>query len=519
MSKSIDEFEPYSIEQNGIIYEVEPQYTTVVDHYGSDGSVELSHEESAGYSTIVGYSGQSSHLDFTFAEPQDEIDIDIDEEIQSIAINFSNLKNAFFSSSHQINYDVLLNCDALETVELLKIFLNTNSQIVGKINFQGIDNSILVKLLAKTCEKFNKSASFSEQIPKRNVITDKSVEVEIDNIIQDIQLQLLAKKEKLEETKIKIDEDNIKDANETREEIENIDTESYKKQIEELKKQIPKKIKEQFKHLSIEEIMAKYNGKISELINLVEKIESEKQLLVAQLDVMAKGKVIDDINAEIDRTIDSTDLISNEIADFWTLANNSDNSRLGIIRTRKTESYPADGPRRVLNEEAICSSLLEFELSKKFGKPIDTERLEKYIISPDYDHIRLESEFLDETSDEISLQQKNEINMRKEKIKKLKEKAEKHPKQYNKPGIITLYSQKKDNRSNVIKQTQFKMEITQKELISLGLDPADFGWREIEKAKVDSGDIARASKEKGIKKSLISRIASVFSREKEGREK
>ena len=265
--------------------------------------------------------------------------------------------------------------------------------------------------------------------------------------------------------------------------------------------------------------MSKYDGKTNELLNLLDNIDSEKQLLLAQLDVIEKGKIIDTINDEIDRTINNTDLISNEIAEFWILANNSDNSRLGIIRTRRTESQTYDGPRRVFKEETICSSLLEFELSKRFGKPIDSERLEKYVRNPSLDHIRFESDFLDETSDEISLHQKNEINIRKEKIKRLKEKAEKHPKQYSKPGTITLYSQKKDDEGNVIRQTQFEMEITQRELISLGLDPADFEWKEIERAKVDSGDIARASKEKGVKKSLISRIAGIFSREKDEKEK
>ena len=172
MSKSIKEFEPYNIERYGMTYEIEPQYTTVVDHYGSDGSVELSHQESLGYSTIIGYSGQSHILDFSFANPKDEIDIELNEEIQDITINFSNLKYATFSGSHQVNYDVILNCGTLEMVEILKTFLNNNSQVVGNMNFQGIDNSILMKMLSKTCEsrrwrRYRKVGKSCKEIPFR----------------------------------------------------------------------------------------------------------------------------------------------------------------------------------------------------------------------------------------------------------------------------------------------------------------------------------------------------------------
>ena len=69
---------------------------------------------------------------------------------------YFNLKYATFNGSHQVNYDVVLNCGTLKIIEILKIFLNNNSQVIGNMNFQGIDNSILMKMLSKTCEKFKK---------------------------------------------------------------------------------------------------------------------------------------------------------------------------------------------------------------------------------------------------------------------------------------------------------------------------------------------------------------------------
>ena len=83
----------------------------------------------------------------------------------------------------------------------------------------------------------------------------------------------------------------------------------------------------------------------------------------------------------------------------------------------------------------------------------------------------------------------------------MQEKARKHPQIYDRLGSL------------------LGIEISQSELIKNGVEPDDWGWKEIERAKVDSGDIARASKEKGVRKSLISRIAGIFSREKDEKEK
>ena len=514
-----DDFEPYTIEQDGITYEIEPVYNAIVDSYGPGGSVEQSHRESAGYSNISGYSGIGSSLNFLFAKSHDEIDMTVGPEIKSITINFSNLYNTNFYGSHQIIFDAILNCKPREAVKALRYFLENNSKIIGSMVFKGIDNAHLEKAISKICNKYIKNYSFTKQ-SERIVEDSKNIEKEVDKLILDVQTQLMQEKEIIEDIKARVNNEDLDEIKQTKEELKQIDTEKYQKRIEDLQKQIPKKIREQYKFLSPEEIMLKYGEKIKFLFDTLDSINNEKQLLEAQLDVLAKEKLIDDVNEKFDNAIDSTDRISNEIADFWTLAHDTENSKIGIIKTEITDSDSFDGPpMSIIKTEERCASLLEFELSKRFGKPISSEVLEKRGVSPTRDCIITESTFLDETKDDLSLKQKNEINKRKTKIEGLKMRAKKHPAQYNKPGTITLYSQIKNDNGLVTERTEFEIGITQGELISMGLDPSDFGWKEIERPKVNSNDIAKASKEKGVKKSLIGRIARIFTKEKKDRDK
>lgn len=319
--------------------------------------------------------------------------------------------------------------------------------------------------------------------------------LELENQLKELKI-MLEKKEK------SIYKESLDEFDKTRECVENIDIESYQRELEILEKQIPKQLKKQYKNLSDEEIMSAYSSRLSNLRTMIDEVRESKQLFEKKSEIIRTEKVVDDISAGIDEKIDNVGNMANEIADFWDLVNKNKNTRFGVIKLIDiVNDIPID--HKLVLER--YSTLLEYELSKKFGRPFPYSAVKMdRRVSWDNDRLKYDSIFIDESSLEMTLERRNELNGKKEKLRKLKQKAEKHPRQYSKLGIIKLYSEKMGKF--------FELEITQQELISYGLDPSDFGWKEKEKTKVDSSSIAKTSKEKGVKKSLVTQIGGMFSR-------
>ncbi len=164
----IGETKAYTIEEKNVSYYVEPVYTMIVDAYGPGGSVELSHHEYNGYDAIKDFYGETSELDFRFAKVQDEIDINLNEEIEKIKLNCQNIKYTYFKGDKEVNYDITIDCNPVETILNLKEFLKNNKKTIKSINFQKVSNPVLKKLLLTTCAKEDKFEISFENTEEKN---------------------------------------------------------------------------------------------------------------------------------------------------------------------------------------------------------------------------------------------------------------------------------------------------------------------------------------------------------------
>ena len=140
----------------------------IVDAYGPGGSVELSHHEYNGYDAIKDFYGETSELDFRFAKVQDEIDINLNEEIEKIKLNCQNIKYTYFKGDKEVNYDITIDCNPVETILNLKEFLKNNKKTIKSINFQKVSNPVLKKLLLTTCAKEDKFEISFENTEEKN---------------------------------------------------------------------------------------------------------------------------------------------------------------------------------------------------------------------------------------------------------------------------------------------------------------------------------------------------------------
>ena len=313
--------------------------------------------------------------------------------------------------------------------------------------------------------------------------------------------------------------------------MENIEVEKYQKEIIEIEEIIPK-LRKQYKNLDNEDINT-YREDISDLKSKLEEIISKKQLLEPQVSLIEDDKhqqwILEESIKSNTRIMENAMQINNseienqvnDIADLWTTIMEGNGSKRGIMKVKAKFYYKREPgerdwyPDKEEYIEIYCTRL-EYEIFK-----IQAKRLEERGISSetlfknkgawrkDWDswqygpiHTSL-GEFVD--YDKLSLAQKDKIGKQKQKkekrIKKLQEKSRKHPQIYDRIGTV------------------LGIEVTQSELIKNGVDPEVWEWEEIEKAKVASKDIARVSKEKGVKKSLVSQFSSLFSRKKEDKDR
>ncbi len=153
----IGEVEDFYILCNGIKYHVSPQYTCIIDQYDEAiGSIEQSHKEYDGYSIIDEYQKEESvevtTLDFTFAGKEDCIDIELDDSITEVKLNSSNLDYSLLQNTKQLDIDIVIDNNIIESTVGLKRFIEKYKNIISSINVEGIScNGIYLKLIEKIC--------------------------------------------------------------------------------------------------------------------------------------------------------------------------------------------------------------------------------------------------------------------------------------------------------------------------------------------------------------------------------
>lgn len=157
-----------------ISYVVSPVIKFIVDDYDSGiGSVELSHNEYMGYNLIETYYNKhdGNELDFSFAELQDVINMEVGDEIQSIILKTSNLKYTYLSGANLIDYTIIVDSDLIETVFNLRTFFKNNGDSINSIKFVNVPSKTIQVLLKKICNEGNQyNITFEESSKNKEYI-------------------------------------------------------------------------------------------------------------------------------------------------------------------------------------------------------------------------------------------------------------------------------------------------------------------------------------------------------------
>ena len=150
----LDEFEQT---RNGVKYHCQPAWKLVVDDYDPViGSIELSHRETKGYSVVDSYCCPDkrtvSELDFTFAKPQDVINVKLDDNIKKVKINATNLRYTKLEGKHTVFVNVVVNTGTVDTLLGLKRFIKGNRNIIRDVTLLN-SGRMLESALEKMLEK------------------------------------------------------------------------------------------------------------------------------------------------------------------------------------------------------------------------------------------------------------------------------------------------------------------------------------------------------------------------------
>lgn len=152
-------FEKKREEGTYLFYEAEYR---VVDAYGYDGSVELSHREYSGYDVLRSFNLPDSTvtLDLTWMRSIDEFsltNIKQQEYIEELKVNIDNLDYSYYSPEY--NVPILLTVcygnkkiGFLKKIKSLKHFIESNKDIIGSVKFENFP-SLIEKMLITYTEK------------------------------------------------------------------------------------------------------------------------------------------------------------------------------------------------------------------------------------------------------------------------------------------------------------------------------------------------------------------------------
>lgn len=134
----------------------------VVDAYSYDGSVELSHHESAGYSNLENFnlSDSTTTLDLTWMNSVDTFDlyhIKQQEYIEELKVNIDNLDYSRYRPEY--NVPILLTVcygnkkiGFFKKVKYYKEFIEKNKNIIGSVQLENFP-SLMEKILINYTEK------------------------------------------------------------------------------------------------------------------------------------------------------------------------------------------------------------------------------------------------------------------------------------------------------------------------------------------------------------------------------
>lgn len=133
----------YDVTKDGVLYHMNRPAKLVVDNYDDyNGSIESSHHESIGYAIVEGYEGNTETLDFSFIRPQDAIRINCGEEIKTVIINASNLRDAILKSEHPLQIVIVVDTNKIDTLIGVKTFVKNHGGMVKGIKYVDSNKSL-----------------------------------------------------------------------------------------------------------------------------------------------------------------------------------------------------------------------------------------------------------------------------------------------------------------------------------------------------------------------------------------
>lgn len=151
------------IEYKGARFNSEPEWILVVDDY-ANGSIELSHREGLGFSTITLSDAKTDTLDLRFAKPEDHIELELDESIDTVCLNSVNIRYSYIQGDAKYKFDITKNTDIIDLAASLNFFIKNNHDVIESINLQGITNEVQLAILRGICEK-NQLNKYSFNLP------------------------------------------------------------------------------------------------------------------------------------------------------------------------------------------------------------------------------------------------------------------------------------------------------------------------------------------------------------------
>ena len=153
------------IEYNDARFKIEPEWKLVVDDYDyATGSIELSHREGLGFSTITLVDTKTDSLDLRFAKPEDNIELNLDEKIDKVYLNSVNIRYSYIRGDAKYKFDITKNTNFIDLAASLHFFIKNNHDVIDSINFQGITNEVQMAILRVLCEK-NQLNKYSFNLP------------------------------------------------------------------------------------------------------------------------------------------------------------------------------------------------------------------------------------------------------------------------------------------------------------------------------------------------------------------
>ena len=145
------------IEQNGVVYYLEEVTTKVIEKYDEHLTACIKDTD---YNFVRGYFGEVKELDLSWIRTQDVIELKGNAGLSKVCMNCTNAKNAALNIKDKIVCDINVDCNVVVAGSALKRFLANNAEVVAKINFKNVYNTIIKTYLEDMCSKYGVETSF-----------------------------------------------------------------------------------------------------------------------------------------------------------------------------------------------------------------------------------------------------------------------------------------------------------------------------------------------------------------------